>query len=149
MLKISQIGFKIMLNFTHLKKFTVRLLPLENSTNMCFCKKGSVWFLYCRIIPFKGYFQHIFAILCFFLKSKRGYFSKLKNVFYFTSEALFILEMFRLQSFRILSFMTLSNVLRQNKNYILLNVFGSQHILVMKFVQFMWCYKGKIYLKII
>ena len=33
--------------------------------------------------------------------------------------------------------MTLPNVLGQNKNYILLNNFGSKHILVMKFAQFM------------
>ena len=38
----------------------------------------------------------------------------------------------------------MSNVLGQNKNYILLNNFGSKHILVMKFAQFMWYYKGKI-----
>ena len=43
--------------------------------------------------------------------------------------------------------MTLSNVLGKNKNYILLNVFGSKHILVMKYAQFMECYTGNILYK--
>ena len=44
-------------------------------------------------MDFKGYFRYIFAIL--FLSLKYSAYETKKNLFYFTSEALFVLEIFK------------------------------------------------------
>ena len=61
-----------------------------------------------------------FLIVCF-LSVKEGTCETWKNLFYFTSKALFVLEQIKFQNCRYLSFMTSSNAQAQNKKYILLN----------------------------
>ena len=84
----------------------------------------------------------VFNIFLLFFKSKETTFKTRKNV-YFTSKALFILEMFKFCNFRILNFMTSSNASEWNKKYILLNDLGKKHNLVMKYGRFMHYYKRK------
>ena len=60
-----------------------------------------------------------------------------KNVFYFTTKALFVLEVIKFSLFRYSNIMTSSNVQTWNTKHILLNNVGSKHSLLMKFSQLM------------
>ena len=70
-----------------------------------------------------------------------------KNVFYFTSKVLFVLEKIKFNNSTFSNFMTSSNTQAQNNKYISLNNLGSKHILLMKFGQFMSYYKRKNFIK--
>ena len=83
-----------------------------------------------------------FLLVCFLIlkesTSEAG-----KNVFYFTSKALFIVKKIEFQNFTFSSFMMPSNAQAQSKKYVLLNNLRSKHSLFMKFAQFMSHYKRK------
>ena len=68
-----------------------------------------------------------------------------KNVFYFTSKALFVLEKIKSNQYH---FMTSSNAWVSNKKYILLNYLGSKDSLLMKFDQFLSYCKRNNFIKI-
>ena len=75
-------------------------------------------------------------------------FLKQKNALHFISMTVLVLEMFKFKNFRILNLKTSSNAYAWNKKCILLNNLGGKHSLVMKFVQFMWYYKKKLFIKV-
>ena len=83
-----------------------------------------------------------FVLVCF-LSLNESTFQTRKNVFYFTSKALFVLEKIKFQNSAFSNFMTSSNASAQNKKYISLNNLGSKYSLLMKFGQFMSYYKRK------
>ena len=77
-----------------------------------------------------------FLLVCFvFLKENT--FETTKNIFYFTSKALFVLEIIKFKHFRYSNIMTSSNAQAWNTKHILLNNLGRKCSLVMKFGQFM------------
>ena len=81
------------------------------------------------------YLKPVFAtfLLVCFLSLIESTCGTRKNVFYFTSEALFVLEKIKCQYYTFSNFMTSSNAQAQNKKYVLLNTLGSKHNLLMKF----------------
>ena len=81
-----------------------------------------------------------FSLVCFVCLQESTYETR-KNAFYFTSKALFILEIIKFQHFRYSNIMTSSNAQAWNTKHILLNNLGSKCSLVMKFGQFMQYYK--------
>ena len=103
------------------------------------------WLNPLKVVPLKVV-STTFLLVCF-SSLKESYCETWKNVFYFTSKALFILEKIKFWNFRYSSFMTSSNALRWNKKYISLNNLGSKHSLLMKFGQFMPNYKRKKIIK--
>ena len=78
----------------------------------------------------------IFSLVCF-LSIKESTCQTRTNVSYFTSKALFVLEIIKFQLFRYSNVVTSSNAQAQNIKNILLNNLGSKHGLAMKFGQFM------------
>ena len=76
-------------------------------------------------------------LLVLFVCLKAGTCETRKNVFNFTSKALFVLEIIKFYIFRYSNVMMSSNALAWNTKLILLNNLGSKVILVMKFDQFM------------
>ena len=87
-----------------------------------------------------------FLLVCF-LSLKKYTCETRKNVFYFTSNALFDLEIIKFNLFRYSNVMTSSNAQAWNTKLILLNNKGSKYSLVTKFGQFMWYYKIKLFIK--
>ena len=77
-----------------------------------------------------------FLLVCF-LSLKESFCETMKNVFYFSSKALFVLEKIKVLNFRYSNIMTSSNAKAQNKKYILLNNLRSKHSLSVKLGQFM------------
>ena len=88
----------------------------------------------------------IFLSICF-LCLKDSTCETRKNVFYFISKAVFVLDKIKFQLFRYSNVMMPSNGQAWNTKHILLNNLESEHSLVMKFGQFMWYYKMKIFIK--
>ena len=83
----------------------------------------------------KGCVRYSFASL--FSMSKREHSWKKEKIFYFTSKALFVIEIIKFKLFSYSNAMTSSNAQAWNTKHILLNNLGSKQILVMKFGQFM------------
>ena len=70
-----------------------------------------------------------------------------KNVFYFTSKALFVLEIIKVSNFKYSNFMTSWKCLKIKKKPILLNYLDSRHSLFMKCGQFIPYYNTKNFIK--
>ena len=70
-----------------------------------------------------------------------------KNVFYFTSKALFVLEIIKVSNFKYSNFMTSWKCLKIKKKPILLNYLDSRHGLFMKCGQFISYYNTKNFIK--
>ena len=87
-----------------------------------------------------------FLEVCF-IYLKEGTFETRKNAFYFTSKALFVLEIIRFQHFRYSNIMTSSNAQAWNTKHILLNNLESKCSLIMKFSQVMQYYKINFFIK--
>ena len=77
-----------------------------------------------------------FLLICFGC-IKESTLKTRKNIFYFTSKALFVLEIIKFKLSRYSDVMTSSNAPARNMKHILLNNLRSKHSLVMKFDQFM------------
>ena len=77
-----------------------------------------------------------FLLVCFVCLKENTCETK-KNVFYFTSKALFVLDIIKFYIFRYSNVMTSSNAEARNTKHISLNNLGSKHSLVMKFGKFM------------
>ena len=77
-----------------------------------------------------------FLLVCF-VSLKEGTCETKKNVFYFTSKAIFVLEIIKFELFRYSNVMTSSNAQAWSTKHILRNNLGSKHSLVIKFDQFM------------
>ena len=115
--------------FTHTSEKTVVSRKIMPKSSSFFCCKRCA--------------HYIFAILL--LSFTESVCKTRKNVFYFTSKALFIFEQIKVQNFRDSIFITLLNA--SNKKYNLLNNLGSRHSLLMKFGQNMSYYKRKKFIK--
>ena len=82
------------------------------------------------------------------LYSTKTAFLKQKNVLHFISMTVLVLEIFKFKNFRILNLKRSSNAYAWNKKSILLNKLGGKHSLVMTFVQFVWYYQKKTFIKV-
>ena len=87
-----------------------------------------------------------FLLVCFLSLNKSTCQCR-KNVFYFTSKALFVLKKIKFQNSTFSNVMASSNAWPQNKKHISLNNLGSKYILLMNFGQFMSYYNTKTFIK--
>ena len=99
----------------------------------------SKYILFFLVAFIKGCVHYIFPSLFYISKREKTR----KNAFYFTSKALFVLEIIKFQHFRYSNIMTSWNTQAWNTKHILLNNCS----LVMKFGQFIQYYKIIFFIK--
>ena len=99
------------------------------------------WWFICWNIVFAK-----FLLVCF-VNVRESTCETRKNIFYFTSKALLVLGIIKFWLFRYSNLIMSSNAQEWNKKHILLNNLGSKHSVVMKFGQFIQCYKRKFFIK--